>query len=195
MPDRTLEPTRGARGDAAAATNGAEAAPAAGASSAFKAWLPVLLTVVLMPVLAYVTTRYVLLPRVQHALLQQAAGGSAEPVAPEPSGDTSTPDGKVRKVTVPLSKVLVNVAGTMGTRYLIVSLTLVGAGVEFKNKIDENKDQLMDLATGALSTKTIADLEKPDARNLIRSELMNTFNNALGGPLIKEIYFTEWAIQ
>jgi flagellar protein FliL len=194
MPDRNLDATRGVRPEAAAA-NGAEAA-AAGKTSALKSWLPVLITVVSMPVLAYVVTRFVLVPRVQHALLQQAGGaGAAEPAAVDKTGDAAAPDAKSLKVTVPLTKVLVNVAGTMGTRYLMSSLTLVGTGADFKGKIEENRDQLMDLATGALSTKTIADLEKPGARNLIRSELMNTFNNALGGPIIKEIYITELAIQ
>ncbi|MGH7973851.1 MAG: flagellar basal body-associated FliL family protein [Limisphaerales bacterium] len=41
----------------------------------------------------------------------------------------------------------------------------------------------------------MADLEKPGARNLIRSELISGFNNILGGPLVQEIYLTEFAIQ
>jgi len=90
---------------------------------------------------------------------------------------------------------LVNVAGTMGTRYLMTSITLVSADPDLKSKIDENRDQLMDLATSALCTKTISDLEKPGARNVIRSELVTIFNNALGSPLISEIYITEMAIQ
>jgi flagellar basal body-associated protein FliL len=64
-----------------------------------------------------------------------------------------------------------------------------------KDKIEQNKDQLLDLATGTLCTKTISDLEKPGARNVIRAELLEVFNNALGGPLIKEIYITELAVQ
>ncbi len=43
--------------------------------------------------------------------------------------------------------------------------------------------------------KTIADLEKPGARNLIRGELLAGFNNILGDPGVQEIYFTEFAIQ
>ena len=53
----------------------------------------------------------------------------------------------------------------------------------------------MDLATGTLSGKTISDLEKPGARNEIRTELQTVFNTALGGPLVQEIYITELAIQ
>ena len=80
-------------------------------------------------------------------------------------------------------------------RYLLTSFTLVGGDPEFKGKIEQNKDRLMDLAMSTLSTKTIADLEKPGARNMIRSELISAFNGALGQGYVQEIYFTEFAIQ
>ena len=47
----------------------------------------------------------------------------------------------------------------------------------------------------ALRLKTLADLEKPTAQNLIRTELIAGFNSILGGPVVQEIYFTEFAIQ
>jgi flagellar basal body-associated protein FliL len=51
------------------------------------------------------------------------------------------------------------------------------------------------MACGALATKTLADLEKPDARNLIRTQLITGFNNILGDSVVREIYLTEFAIQ
>jgi flagellar basal body-associated protein FliL len=38
-------------------------------------------------------------------------------------------------------------------------------------------------------------LEKPGARNLIRGELLAGFNTILGNSAVREIYFTEFAIQ
>jgi flagellar protein FliL len=175
-----------------------EAAPKS--SGGLKPWLPLLVAVVTMPLLAFATTRFVLLPRMTRALGSANASPAPEAAAAASSAASSSDPGKtgapgVIKVTVPLNKLLVNVAGTMGTRYLMTSVTLVGNTVDFKDKIENNKDQLMDLATGALSSKTIADLEKPGARNVIRSELLTVLNNALGGPVIQEIYITELAIQ
>jgi flagellar FliL protein len=190
---------RGKAEEAKASENGKpaeekEGAPKAGGGK-LKAWLPLVAAVVTMPILAFATTRFVLLPKLQHSLGQGAA--AAAPDATAEAGDSKT-DGKGNdklKVTVSLNKMLVNVAGTMGTRYLMTSVTLVGNSPDFTSKINDNMDQLKDLATGTLSSKTISDLEKPGARNVIRAELMTVFNNALGGPVVQEIYITEMAIQ
>ena len=42
---------------------------------------------------------------------------------------------------------------------------------------------------------TIADLEKPEARTVVRSELQTVFNNALGAGTVQDVYLTEFAIQ
>jgi flagellar protein FliL len=185
--------------EAAAAEEGEARADAPRPAGGLKAWLPLIITVVTMPVLAFATTRFILLPKMERALAKSNGEAAPEPAA-ESAGAASKDEGKgaapgKTKVMVPMSKMLVNVAGTMGTRYLMTSVTLVGNTPDFKNKIEENKDQLLDLAANTLSTKTISDLEKPGARNIIRSELITVLNNALGGSLVQEIYITELAIQ
>jgi flagellar FliL protein len=206
MAERTLEPTKATRsstpgaGEAAAAADGdagaaaEKGAKAVGFSSSFKAWLPLLVTVSTMPFLAWGTTRYFILPKLQYAMSHPAAAAASSSSEATPAPAEGVTPGKT-KISVPMSKMLVNVSGTMGTRYLMTSLTLVGTAADFKSKIEDNRDQLMDLATSTLSSKTIADLEKPGARNVIRAELMTVFNNALGGPVVQELYITEMAIQ
>ena len=173
-----------------------EAAPAAAgdaskaaAGGGIKAWLPLIITVVLMPVLAWGMTSFVLLPR-----LQKGLGITPTEKTHEAAAAKKTEAG-AKKESVTINKLLVNVAGTMGQRYLLVSLSVIGANEEFKTKMEDAKDQLKDLACGTLATKTLVDLEKPGARNLIRTELISGFNNILGGPLVQEIYLTEFAIQ
>jgi flagellar basal body-associated protein FliL len=129
--------------------------------------------------------------------MTQNASGDGEPASgasKDKESSSAAPGGK-EKMMAPLPKILVNVAGSMMTRYLTMSVTLVGNTPDFKERIKKNQDQLMDLANGTLMTKTIADLEKPGERNVIRSELLTVFNNALGGPVIQDIYITEQAIQ
>jgi flagellar FliL protein len=200
MATTPLEASRG--GAEAKPAEGEAVAPAPAASGGLKAWLPLIVSVIAMPALAFATTKFVLLPKLAaSASHAKTAAASPEPVAADaakgaaPASDDGKSGGTAGKIAVPMSKMLVNVAGTMGTRYLMTSVTLVGKTADFKQKIEDNKDQLMDLATGTLSSKTISDLEKPGARNVIRAELMTVFNNALGGPLVQEIYITEMAIQ
>ena len=172
----------------AAAEPAAETAPPA-PSGGIKSWLPLILAVALMPALAFGMTKFVIVPELQKSL------GIKEPSESGTGGKTkSATDAK--KVSVPFNKLLVNVAGTMGQRYLLVSATVVGSGGEqFKAKITENDAALKDMAMTTLRTKTLADLEKPGAVNLIRTELINGFNNVLGDDSVKEIYITEFALQ
>jgi flagellar protein FliL len=192
---------------AAAAEKGdaLEPPPAPKKRGGVAAWLPLGITVVAMPALAYATTSFVLLPKLKKGLdaaptsetqgsAEESKSRSKTEGGGKAEGGGKNARGKTRS-TVALNKMIVNVAGTMGTRYLLASITLAGTTPDFKTRIEENNDQLLDLATSTLSTKTIPDLEKPGARNEIRAELLTALNHALGDNLIQEIFITELAIQ
>lgn len=170
------------------------AAAPASAGGGFKAWLPLIVSILLMPALAFGVAQYVLLPQLQKGLGIKAASSSATA-----DGDSKAKAKKdsadAKRETVAMNKLLVNVAGTQGARYLLVSLSVVGTGADFKNSMQDRNAQLIDMASNTLNVKTLADLEKPGARNLIRTELINGFNSILGDDVVKEIYFTEFAIQ
>lgn len=171
-----------------------DAANTNSAGKGFKAWLPLVLNIVLMPVLAYAMTAFVLLPKVNgvdkvHA---RSEGGGGEG-----HGETDGAEGgDGGKVTAALSEqVLVNVAGTMGTRYLLAKIVLVGSDPALEGMVKENDAQLRDVAASVLASKTIADIEKPGARNLVRTELVAAFNRVLGKDAVKELYLTDFAVQ
>ncbi len=205
-----------AEGEAKAPAKDAPEAAASGGG--LKAWLPLIVTIVLMPVLAFVTTNFLVLPKIAHARGGEtegeteaaaepggAGGGHGEAPKAESGGHGEKKEegkkeakghgGGKKKQAYPISKVIVNVSGTMGSRYLMTSFTLAGTQADFKEVLDENKDQLLDLASTTLASKTVSELEKPGARNQIRAELISIFNNALGGTYVQEIFFTEFAIQ
>ncbi len=188
----------------------AEAAPAAAApaaASGVKAWLPLIAVIVLLPAIAYGVTTFILLPKLQTGLGIKpaasahgapAAGGHGEAAGAEgaasAAGAESAP-GPGGRIQVPMGKLIVNVSGTMGSRFLMSSMILVSTKPEFPAMVKEREAQLKDTAGTILGTKTIPDLEKPGARNLIRSELITAFNHIFGGTTVQEIYFTDFAIQ
>jgi flagellar basal body-associated protein FliL len=181
-------------------------APSAGGGA--KAFLPLAITVVLMPALAWALTTYVLIPKVQKSLGGTAVAAAehatehgtadahkADAGAHDKGADKGHGAKDASSQSFTLSRLLVNVSGTQGSRYLQASVTLNGAGADFRTKVERNEARLRDMACTALASKTITDLEKPGARNLVRSELLNGFNRILGGTTVEELFITEFAIQ
>src|SRR5882672_1863470 len=146
----------GAKPEGEAKAAAGDASP--GGSGGLKAWMPLLVTIVLMPVLAFTTTKFLILPKVVQARSgagessghEAGSGESGHEATKDPGDHGKGKEGKESKVagkkkqTVPITKVIVNVAGSMGARYLMASFTLVGTHTDFKTIIEENKDQLLD---------------------------------------------------
>lgn len=164
-----------------------------GGGGGVKAWLPLVITLVLMPVVAYLMTTMVLVPKLAKTLKTETAHARETEEEPQ-SGKETQNSGAKPKTKVQLSKIVVNVSGSLGSRLLLASLTLAGNAKDFKDKVEDSNDQLRDLASSVLAAKTISDLEKPEARTLLRAELLSQFNAVLHGA-VQEIYITEFAIQ
>jgi len=193
----------------------ASAQPAEG-KQAGGGMLPLIIALVAMPALAYATTTFVLLPKLQAALSAPAAAESHDEAEAD-GGDDHGAEGHGQEAAddghggghgdghgeggaaagnlFDLGKVLVNPKGSAGTRYLVAKYTLKGKGSDFGSKMEPRKPQLLDIASSVMASKSLLDLEQPGARNLIRNELLTRFNSALGGSVVKEIYITEFAIQ
>lgn len=185
-----------------------EGAPASADSNAaptpksgLMAWLPLLVTLVAMPALAYAVTSFVLVPKLRHGLAIEAAGEAPTHGSEggENGGHGTGGHGPAKKASgsekVSLSKLLVNVSGTMGSRFLLASVTIVGGKPGLEASVEKHEAQLRHVACGLLAAKTIGDLEKPGSRNVICAELLSSFNQILGGGAVQEIFLTEFAIQ
>ncbi len=201
---------------------GAEgAAPAKAASP----WLPVIAMVVLMPAISFAMAKFVIIPKIQAAAQpagEEGAHGAAAAHGEKASGHAEKPAEKGKekekekghgekpkggkeekgkggetggKFTYDFENLVVNLAGSMGTRYLKTSFTTFSVNPDLKTVIEENKKQLLDVAIGVLGSRSLADLEQAGAKNVIRNDLMANFNEALKSDLIEQIYFSEFVVQ
>ena len=196
------KPDSAAKG--AAKSDGAEApaaaaAPAAGGGA--KSWLPVIAALILAPVATWATIEFVLVPRLQKKMAvaggEHADHGAAPAPAPA-SPPAKGKDGKEAKDGGPsyeFQNVVVNLAGTMGTRYLKTSFVVTGADANIKAIFDGAKPKLTDVTLNVLSSLTLADLEEPGAKNIIREKLVSAYNQAVGRRVADQVYFSDFVIQ
>ena len=191
------------------------AAPAA-AAKAPSPWVPIIAVCVLMPAISFATTQFLLLPKIRGAVLEQKV--IAHAAKPEGKGEAKKGHGEAAKgghgkeehgkkgegaegagaggaFSYDFENIVVNLSGAMGTRYLKTSFTTLSDNPELKTLIDENKKQLLDVALSVLSTRTMADLEQPGSKNVVRNDLMANFNQALKSDLVSQIYFSEFVVQ
>ncbi len=176
--------------EAAAADN---AAPAKGSSP----WPALIAAIILMPAISYATAEFLLLPKLRGLISQSTVEAHAEKAegAGAHGAHGKGKEGGKAEASYDFDGVVVNLSGSMGTRFLKASFTTLGSNPELPKIMAERKKQLLDVAINVLSSRSMADLESPGAKNVVRNELMANFNQALKSDLVEQIYFTDFVIQ
>jgi len=158
---------------------------------ALKAWLPAMLSLILAPVATFAVAEFVLLPRLQ---AQLALAPGVDGLAASADAAMNGQDGKeLPPSTFEFNDVVVNLAGTMGTRYLKASFVVTGKGV--KTTFDGDKARLTDVTLSVLSSLTLTDLEEPGAKNVLREKLVAAYNQVLGKRVVDQVYFSDFVVQ
>lgn len=204
--DAAAAPDKGAPAPAPAAAE--DAGKTSGLGAILRAWVPALIAVLLAPVACWGVAEFVLLPRLQkklaalpagaHAPADNAAaeGGEAEGGHGE-KGHGAGKEGGGGGGNYDFSNVVVNLAGTMGTRYLKTSFVVTPAekGASLKGVFEGQKARLTDITLNVLSSLTLADLEEPGAKNVLREKLVAAYNQALGKRVVEQVYFSDFVVQ
>jgi len=159
------------------------------------AWLPVIAVIVAMPVISFAITQYVLIPHMKSSIAGDPSKAATEETKGA-SGDKT--DGKKDAkptFSYQFDDVVVNLSGAMGTRYLKTSFAIFSSNQDLQKIITDNKSHLLDVALNVLSSKSLADLEAPGSKNLVRNDLIANFNQALSSDVVEQIYFSEFVVQ
>jgi flagellar FliL protein len=209
-PEAKEAPDKAAPDKGAPEKTAAEKAPVAagGKFAGLKAWLPVVLAVVAAPATCWAVAEYVLLPRLQQKLAAAHAGELPAAAAPAKAADKGhgekkkghggkeEGEGGATGDTYEFSNVVVNLSGTMGTRYLKTSFVITGVKPDtIKAAFEDNKAKLTDVTLGVLSSLSLSDLEEPGAKNVLREKLVTAYNQALGSRVADQVYFSDFVVQ
>jgi flagellar FliL protein len=158
-------------------------------------------SLVLAPALTFGVAQFVLIPQLKASLSLEGdhteeshaeddgghgGGGHGEGKDGEPTGDAKS---------YAFENMVVNLAGTMGTRYLKCSFVVTGRDSSLRASFESNKMQLTDVTLSVLSSLSLVELEEAGAKNLLRERLVNAYNQALGKALAEQVYFADFVIQ
>lgn len=191
------------------AANAAAAGAPAPKSSVIATWLPLAVALALAPVTTWALVEFLFVPRLEAKLSAVVAPTAAPaasvnpPAAPAstaaPSGGRPAAPGTPVDISGPrayqFDNVVVNLAGTMGTRYLKVSFAVAGPGEQVRSTFNARLPQLRDVTLATLSALTLADLEEAGSKNLIRARLLQAYNEELGARVVDQLYFSEFVVQ
>lgn len=182
--------------------------------------IPLAIVLVAMPAISFAMVKFVLVPQIQKAATGGApaatgAHGAGAAHGAEPAKDAKKEEGghgkdeKAGKDAKDGKKsarskdgweysfpnVVSNLTGSMGTRYLRCSFTVVSDDEHIGDMMEENKTKLKDAALRIFAARSQSDLESVSARNVIRTEIAATFNKALETAAVKEVLFTDFIVQ
>lgn len=160
-------------------------------TSGRSSWLPLLAVLILMPAVSYAMMEYLVFPRMEARL---AAIVTGEPTTG--GGSSREGEGDDEKMySHTFEDVIVNVSGTLGTRYLKTSFTIHSKEANLAAILESQRSRLLDSALATLSSLRLQDLEQPGARNFVRTELIDALNSSLGRPVVEELYFLDFIVQ
>ena len=169
-------------------------APAAVASKGgIKAWIPTIATLLLAPACTWAVGQFVLIPQLQKKIAAPMAEEAT--AASGHGGGHGGKDGTEASPNYQFENVVVNLAGTMGTRYLKTTFLVTGAEADIKTVFESNKPRLTDVTLNVLSSLSLSDLEEPGAKNVLREKLVAAYNQALGRKIAEQVYFSDFVVQ
>jgi flagellar FliL protein len=178
--------------------------PPAKKSGGASALMPALLAIIGAPALTYAVCQFVLIPGLKKELATphdpaEAHAGEAAPSGhgkPAASGHGKAAGAaKSTANAYTFENIVVNLAGTMGTRYLKTTFLVTGSDPALIATFESNRAALVDVTINVLSSLSLSDLEEAGSKNLIREKLVQSYNQALGRKVAEQIFFSDFVVQ
>ena len=156
------------------------------------ALIPVASIIIMVPLLTYLVGEFVLIPRIRNLInedhsLERGADLNSETQAL----------GNENFQIFEFEDIVANIVGAVPSqsRYVKVSFTVEGLDPDFKSLMESNRARIIDATLGVLSGFSVTDIQEPGFKNLLRNDLLNTYEIALKKRVIQQLYFSEFVVQ
>ena len=153
---------------------------------------------------AYMITLKVLKPMFAHSpqntkQVEPAASEvkekKAEPPAKEEHGKEEGEHGAGNSQFYTVENIVVNPAGTSGTRFLSCSVSFALSSQEDKKVYEGFDVQIRDLLITILSSKTVDELSEVSSRNQMRRQMLAVINKLTEPTKAQAVYLTDFVLQ
>jgi len=119
--------------------------------------------------------------------------------APAPAGEAAKAaeqkDASEAKSIYVVKDVIVNPAGTNGTRFLLTTVGFEINGVEREKEVEKMEVQVRDVLNTILTSKGLEDLSGNEQREALRKEILQKVGAMLPAGSLTNVYFSKFIIQ
>lgn len=116
----------------------------------------------------------------QHGAAEQEAAGESKEEATQ---------------VLVIKDLIINPAGTNGTRFLLTTVGLEVPSVEIKTELEQKEIQTRDILNTVLTSKGLDELTVPQFKETLRKEIQEKLNANLKSGKISNVYFSKFIIQ
>jgi flagellar FliL protein len=164
-------------------------AAAAAAPAATQGVTPMKLAIIGVPVfLVQLAVVYFLVAKF---VSPSSAPAQAEPAKPAESKESVD---QAKSIFV-VKDIIVNPAGTNGTRFLLTTVGFEINGVEREKEFEKKEVQVRDVLNTVLTSKGLDDLVRPEQREALRKEIFQKVAEMLPAGTLSNVYFSKFIIQ
>jgi flagellar protein FliL len=154
--------------------------------------VPLLAVIILVPALVYAVMNFVIVPKIIEANSSHSEETSSHSESAT-KGHTAVTG--LKETPVDFASLVVNLAGSGNTRYLRVNIVVASSDSKIGDHLKDHEAPLKDAAITILSAQTPESIETPAGKDVVRRNLMTSFNRLLGADVIGQVYFKEFVVQ
>lgn len=104
-------------------------------------------------------------------------------------------EGKEPAKLVQLENIIVNPAGSQGTRFLMASVAFAVADEAGQKRLDDSKVELRDKVTSVLEGMNMSQLTAPGARDTVKARMGAMAAEMLGSKVVVKVFLPQFVIQ
>ncbi|MBP9211483.1 MAG: flagellar basal body-associated FliL family protein [Bacteroidetes bacterium] len=118
-------------------------------------------------------------------------GGQQHSAEAEPAAEVKEEASQV----LVIKDLIINPAGTNGTRFLLTTVGLEVPTAEIKAELEQKEIQTRDILNSVLTSKGLEELTIPQFKETLRKEILEKVNANLKTGKVRNVYFSKFIIQ